>query len=78
MPTIFILNGFRFFFYSGDKAEPIHVHVEKGNATAKFWVSPVRLERSNGFSRKDLSKIHDIINEKKTVIKRRWNEFFHD
>ena len=40
MPTIFIVLGFRFMFYSNDH-EPIHVHVTKGGANEKFSISPV-------------------------------------
>jgi hypothetical protein len=29
MPTVFIKDGFRFFFYSNEH-RPIHVHVRKG------------------------------------------------
>ena len=29
MPTVFIIEGFRFFFYSNDHA-PLHVHVQHG------------------------------------------------
>jgi len=39
MPTLFIVFGFRFLFYSNDH-EPIHVHVIKGNAEARFQVLP--------------------------------------
>ena len=35
MPTIFILFGFRFMFYANDH-EPIHVHVIKGDVSAKI------------------------------------------
>ena len=35
MPTIFIFFGFRFMFYANDH-EPIHVHVIKGDAHAKY------------------------------------------
>ena len=38
MPTIFIIFGFRFMFYANDH-EPIHVHVIKGGAKAKFLIS---------------------------------------
>jgi len=38
MPTIFILFGFRFMFYANDH-EPIHVHVIKGDVSAKFTSS---------------------------------------
>jgi len=41
MPTVFIKDGFRFFFYSADWHEPMHIHVEYGEAKAKFWLEPV-------------------------------------
>ena len=39
MPTLFTVFGFRFMFYSNDH-EPIHVHVIKGDAEARFQVLP--------------------------------------
>ena len=47
MPTIFILFGFRFMFYSNDH-EPIHVHVTKGDIRAKFHLFPVTLVQNHG------------------------------
>jgi hypothetical protein len=35
MPTVFIKDGFRFFFYSNDHT-PIHVHVKRGSGEAVF------------------------------------------
>ncbi|MBR5210019.1 MAG: DUF4160 domain-containing protein [Paludibacteraceae bacterium] len=35
MPTVLILFGLRFFFYSEDH-ESMHVHVQRDNSTAKF------------------------------------------
>jgi hypothetical protein len=40
LPTILIINGFRFFFYSSDRYEPAHVHVEKGEGIGKIWLEP--------------------------------------
>jgi hypothetical protein len=42
MPEIFRYRGFKFFFYSneGTPREPVHVHVEKDDIEAKFWVVP--------------------------------------
>ena len=42
MPTIFIVLGFHFMFYSNEHM-PIHIHVKKGGASAKFSLSPVCL-----------------------------------
>ena len=49
MPTVLRVAGFRFFFYSGDRGEPAHIHVEKEDQTAKFWLDPVRMHSSGGF-----------------------------
>ena len=35
MPTVLTVQGFRFFFWSNESDEPIHVHVEKGGAEGK-------------------------------------------
>jgi hypothetical protein len=41
MPTLLNIEGFRFYFFSNEGTEPAHVHVEKGDGTAKFWLNPV-------------------------------------
>jgi len=43
MPTVLRAGPYRFLFYSSDAGEPLHVHVERDDNTAKFWLSPVRL-----------------------------------
>jgi len=63
MPTILKVGPYRFFFYAGDRDEPQHIHVERDDKIAKFWLDPVRLQSSGGFSRIEISKIHKIINE---------------
>lgn len=44
MPSIRNIGPYRFFFYSGDRDEPTHIHVERERNKAKFWLDPVRLE----------------------------------
>ena len=51
MPTVLRVGPYRFFFYAGDHNEPPHVHIESGKKIAKFWLEPVRLQRSVGFDR---------------------------
>jgi hypothetical protein len=48
MPTIHRAGGFRFFFYAGDRSEPPHVHVERGEGIAKYWLNPVRFGKQQG------------------------------
>jgi hypothetical protein len=65
------------FFYAGDGNEPPHVHVEHDDAEAKFWLDPVRLERSHGYSRKELHRILALIEQHRQQLLESWNEFFH-
>jgi len=57
MPTVFVKDGFRFFFYSNDHT-PIHVHVRKGEGEAVFEVEgEVVLRESVGFKIKELAGV---------------------
>jgi len=37
-----------------------HIHVEKGDSEAKFWLEPVELASSNGFSAKEINQLRKI------------------
>lgn len=76
MPTALRFGPYRFFFYAGDGNEPIHMHVERDDAEAKFWLEPIRLERSQGFTRNELRQIERIIEDHLEVLLESWNEFF--
>jgi len=76
VPTIFRHGPYRFFFYAGDRDEPVHVHVERDDSIAKFWIDPVRLQRSGGFSRREIAQIHDIIEEHVATIVEAWRDYF--
>jgi hypothetical protein len=77
MPTIFRNGPYRFYFYSGDGGEPPHVHVERDDCEAKFWLDPVLLERSGGFTRREIKTIRDIIEENRQTMLDAWNEYFN-
>jgi len=76
MPTVLRDGAYRFFFYSGDRDEPPHVHVERDDCEAKFWIDPVRLEWSRGFSRKEINQIQAIVEGSQPELLDRWNEYF--
>ena len=76
MPTIFRKGPYRFFFYAGDKDEPRHVHVEREDKIAKFWLEPIRMHSSGGFSRAEISKIQEIIEEYHVRFVEVWNDYF--
>ena len=76
MPTVLRVKGYRFFFFSDEGREPPHIHVEEAESYAKFWLEPVSLVRSRGFRSRELTKIRDIIVEKKAVFQEKWHEHF--
>lgn len=76
MPTVLRVGPYRFFFYSGDGAEPPHVHVEAGDNEAKFWLIPVHIARNNGFSARETRKIARIIERHQQEIVEAWHEHF--
>ena len=76
MPTIFILFGFRFMFYSNDH-EPIHVHVTKGDIRAKFNLFPVTLVQNHGLKPSELRLVEHVIRENQEIIAEHWNRFFN-
>ena len=38
MPTILLVMGWRFFFYSNEQNKPIHVHCRKAAKECKYWL----------------------------------------
>ena len=76
MPTVLRIGPYRFFFYAGDRDEPIHVHVERDEKLAKFWLDPVRFQSSGGFGRSELSKIEKTIRENEGAIMEAWHDYF--
>ena len=61
MPTVLRVGSHRFFFYAGDRDEPAHVHIEREDKVAKFWLGPVRPHNSGGSSRNEISKLHRLV-----------------
>ena len=77
MPTALRVGPYRFFFYAGDRDEPEHVHVEREENVAKFWLNPVRLDRSGGFRRAELRDIQRIVEEHRSALLEAWHDYFH-
>ena len=78
MPTVLRVGRYRFFFFSNENNEPPHIHVERDDYTAKFWLDPIRLETSGGFSRGDIRRIQDIVTENRERLLRSWHDYFSD
>jgi hypothetical protein len=78
MPTVLRDGPYRFFFYASDRDEPPHIHVEREDNVAKFWLDPVRLQSSGGFSRVEINRIFKIVTDHQSDLLEAWNEYFGD
>jgi hypothetical protein len=77
MPTVFYFKGYRFYFFSKENDEPVHMHVEKAEASAKFWLVPrVREEYAYGSSGKQRQEIKQIIIKNISTLIEAWHEHF--
>ena len=76
MPTILRVREYRFFFFSNEGNEPPHIHVEKAENYAKFWLEPIALARSTGYNAKELHQLRGLIEEHKNLFLERWYEYF--
>jgi hypothetical protein len=75
-PTVLQSGPYRLFFFSSDKGEPIHVHVERDRKAAKFWLTPVRLEYNHGFAVTELNKVEKMVREHEAKLVKAWHEHF--
>ena len=76
MPTVLRVQGYQFYFYANEGSEPSHLHVDKGGATAKYWLSPIRQVYARGFSPAQQRTIETILQQHQTELIAKWNEKF--
>ncbi len=76
MPTVLRIGPYRLFFYSEDGHEPEHVHVERDDKVAKFWLDPIRLQENGGFSRSELGDIDRMVREHQIQLSEAWRGYF--
>jgi len=50
MPTILLVMGWRFFFYSNEKNEPIHIHCRKAERECKYWLDTKNFDLQEAYS----------------------------
>jgi hypothetical protein len=79
MPVVFRERGFRFFFYSneGSPREPLHIHVERNDVEAKFWLKPtVKVAYNDGYDARTVRELQSLVEANSSRIARAWNEHF--
>ena len=75
-PTLLRAGPYRIYMYSHDCDEPRHVHVDRENRSAKFWLDPVvTLAANYGYNRAELRRIERLLVEHLSVLRERWDAF---
>jgi hypothetical protein len=76
MPTALRTGPYRFYFYSYDCHEPRHMHADRENRSAKFWLDPdVTLAANHGYNRSELRDIERIMREHLETLRHEWDAF---
>jgi hypothetical protein len=76
VPTLLRIGPYRFYFYSHEPNEPPHIHVDRDDSSAKFWLQKVDLADNSGFAKKELNELHQIVNQNQQYLLDQWNEYF--
>jgi Domain of unknown function (DUF4160) len=75
MPTVLPSGPYRVYFYSHQPNEPPHVHVDRDERSAKFWLAPVALANNLGFSARELGWIRALIRKNERDLIQAWRRF---
>lgn len=60
-------------FFSHEPNEPPHIHVDRDNLSAKFWLQPLALARNFGFPPRELRRIRALIEENREKLLEAWH-----
>ena len=78
MPTILFIRGWRFFFYSNEANEPIHIHCQKAEKERKYWLDRDNFDVEEAYSYsmtgRDKREVKRIIFEHFDYIEAEWDK----
>ena len=76
MPIVLRTGPYRIYFFSHEGQEPPHVHVDRDDASAKFWIQPVGLAYNLGFRSHELNRIERIVSSNAEAFLEAWHDYF--
>jgi len=76
VPTVLRIGPYRFYFFSHEPNEPPHVHVDRDEYSAKFWLRKIILADNQGFAKKELNELHKMVSQYQQQLLDQWNEYF--
>jgi len=75
-PTVLRAGPYRFHFYSHEPNEPPHIHVDRDDCSAKFWLVPVGLAYNLGYAPRELRIIERLVGEHQPQLREAWSVQF--
>lgn len=83
MPSLFLVFGYKIYFWANEGNEPVHVHVSKGKpspSATKIWITRAGgtiVVNSSRIPKKDLAKIEAFVQSNAVSIVNAWNNVFN-
>lgn len=75
-PTVLRIGPHRLYFVSHDMHEPPHIHIDRDDCSAKFWLNPIALAFNLGYPPKELRKLESIVIKHQVELMEAWDEYF--
>jgi hypothetical protein len=75
MPTVLRIGGYRFHFYSDERGEPPHIHVQSASGECKFWLEPVALADNKGIAGHEIRRIERLVFEYEPLLREKFREY---
>jgi len=73
VPTVLRSGPYRVYFFSHEPNEPLHVHVDRDDRSAKFWLQPLALARNLGFPLHELRRVRTLIEDNHEELLEAWH-----
>lgn len=77
MPTVLRIGPYRFYFYSHEPNEPPHIHIDKYDLSAKFWLKKITLAENIGFAKNELNALRKLVEEHEKLFLDKWYGYFN-
>lgn len=76
MPTVLRDGPYRFVFFSSDRGEPPHIHVQRDCDVVKFWLDPIAFAKNRGFAPHELNRIEQLVLAHRDQLLEAWRDYF--
>ena len=76
MPTVARVGPYRLYFYSHEPNEPPHVHVDRDDYSAKYWLADGEPCTKPGVQRPGVETSTIVVEEYRTELLEAWHGYF--